>query len=637
MSSIDYISLDGHGGLAVTRTGWLSRVKLLTGAAIGSLWFAGRHFASILPFSTSDASKHRPQPFMPKQDLSAVCVKPSPPGFMQIVSPPIQSREAFCIFSYGNLLLEEQQMIFYDDDEMYRKKNKPKMCYSDWDFHFDVWLYGARLDEGKTYAYPTGKKEDVVKGNLICFPENEDTFAEKLHVCDDLLGLKKNADSDNFDAVRRQIVSVIDRDGDTHEGVWYFKEKKQSSPAKETKHQPQTTHPDGKRVVILGGGIIGSSVAYYLAMHGVKATVIERETVACAASGKAGGFLAREWGYGPTKPLHQKSYDLHKELAKTLKLATFRELPTLEVITSERKTGKTSHPSSWPDWLDGEHVTAARDMGGATGQVSPRELTEAFIREAVAKGATLQIGTADGLVTEKTETGATRVTGVKVDGHMKVDGHSIAADTVVVALGPWTVYVEDWLNLAVPMEGIESTSIIYSGERPGSENVNASHTPTPADSTHRALFCNEDPAGRGTHLEVYPRPGGDVYVCGIGGSFYRTPREIRNLLATKVMPNPERAQIAHEIIKEMAPSLIPGRAGPDITQACMRPCFPDALPMLGFVPDVEGIIMAAGHNCWGILWAPITGKVVSELVREGHSTTLPDLRAFNPARFGRRG
>ena len=41
--------------------------------------------------------------------------------------------------------------------------------------------------------------------------------------------------------------------------------------------------------------------------------------------------------------------------------------------------------------------------------------------------------------------------------------------------------------------------------------------------------------------------------------------------------------------------------------------------------------MACGHNCWGILWAPVTGKIVSELVVDGKSSV--DLSAFDPGRF----
>lgn len=66
-----------------------------------------------------------------------------------------------------------------------------------------------------------------------------------------------------------------------------------SVPAQHLAAQPGCV---GHRVVICGGGIIGAATAYYLAtQHGVAATVVEREELAAAASGKAGGFLALDW------------------------------------------------------------------------------------------------------------------------------------------------------------------------------------------------------------------------------------------------------------------------------------------------------------------------------------------------------
>lgn len=51
-----------------------------------------------------------------------------------------------------------------------------------------------------------------------------------------------------------------------------------------------------RSVVILGGGIIGCSVAYQLTLRGYKPIIVDRElAVATGASGKAGGFLARHW------------------------------------------------------------------------------------------------------------------------------------------------------------------------------------------------------------------------------------------------------------------------------------------------------------------------------------------------------
>lgn len=78
-------------------------------------------------------------------------------------------------------------------------------------------------------------------------------------------------------------------------------------------------HQAGAGVVICGAGVIGAAVAYYLALRGVAATVIERCGVACAASGKAGGFLALDWcDNSPLAPLARKSFQLHADLAQTL-------------------------------------------------------------------------------------------------------------------------------------------------------------------------------------------------------------------------------------------------------------------------------------------------------------------------------
>ena len=72
-------------------------------------------------------------------------------------------------------------------------------------------------------------------------------------------------------------------------------------------------------VLICGGGAIGASIAYFLSRRGIAATVIEGTGVACAASGKSGGFLARDWCDGtPLQALACRSFDQHAELAERL-------------------------------------------------------------------------------------------------------------------------------------------------------------------------------------------------------------------------------------------------------------------------------------------------------------------------------
>ena len=49
------------------------------------------------------------------------------------------------------------------------------------------------------------------------------------------------------------------------------------------------------RVLICGGGVIGASLAYFFSRRGARPMVIERTGLACASSGKSGGFLALDW------------------------------------------------------------------------------------------------------------------------------------------------------------------------------------------------------------------------------------------------------------------------------------------------------------------------------------------------------
>jgi glycine/D-amino acid oxidase-like deaminating enzyme len=76
-----------------------------------------------------------------------------------------------------------------------------------------------------------------------------------------------------------------------------------------------------KNIVVVGGGIVGVCTAYFLAISphrpaGSKITLVEGTGVASAASGNAGGFLARDWHGPATASLSAMSFDLHRKLAE---------------------------------------------------------------------------------------------------------------------------------------------------------------------------------------------------------------------------------------------------------------------------------------------------------------------------------
>ena len=110
------------------------------------------------------------------------------------------------------------------------------------------------------------------------------------------------------------------------------------------------------KMCVVGGGIHGASIAYHLSLfpEAPDITIVERSK-GSSASYKAGGFLAREWGSGPTIQLHHKSFDLHEKLAKDLSLTSYRRIP---VVGVSQRDGFAA-----PSWLDG--IAATEELAGA--------------------------------------------------------------------------------------------------------------------------------------------------------------------------------------------------------------------------------------------------------------------------------
>lgn len=323
-------------------------------------------------------------------------------------------------------------------------------------------------------------------------------------------------------------------------------------------------------VVILGAGIHGASVAFYLSSRfDIKPIVIERVNVAAAASGKAGGFLARNWGSSATQQLHQVSFDMHEKLAEELKIESYRHVKTLSVNGNKR--GKID-----ATWLDRQVTSSILDSGASTAQVTPLELTQKLMKAAVELGTKYVQGTVEGIDIKEG-----KVSSVRIKGEEK----PLQADQVIMCLGPWSgVMAEDWFGMHLPMEGVKSTSIVY-------EDLD------PIRTEPFACFCEED--SNDCHLELYPRPNGEVYICGCGGSDYVSGDRLRAggdcESADMIKADPTRIEAAVNSFRAMS-SL--GDKKPEQTQACMRPCPSDGLPVMGKIPNVEGAYISCGHNCW---------------------------------------
>ncbi len=354
-----------------------------------------------------------------------------------------------------------------------------------------------------------------------------------------------------------------------------------------------------RHVVVCGAGVIGAAVAYFLSLRGVRVTVIERTGVACAASGKSGGFIALDWCDGsPLGPLARASFALHARLADELRADYgYRRMDTFAMAARERAALSGGHRVPAPPWLDGAGiVTAALGSPETTAQIHPAKFTTALLDGARARGATLRIGVVQNVVRRD---GAAR--------GVTVDGATLEADAVVLALGPWTSRVAR--GLALPnVYGLKGYSV----------TLEAPNVPP------HALFVDYRAAdGRAFEPEIIPRPNGDVYVCGMADP----------------QPLPESAEgvkvddAACDVLARAAGRVSSALATARVTrrQACYRPVTDDGLPLIGRVPGVAGAYVATGHGPWGMLNAPATGLALAEMITDGKPAAV-DLGPFDPAR-----
>src|SRR4051794_14398421 len=152
------------------------------------------------------------------------------------------------------------------------------------------------------------------------------------------------------------------------------------------------------RVVICGAGVIGASIAYFLSRRGADVTVVERTGVACAASGKSGGFLALDWcDGGPLEGLARRSFALHARLHEELGGGWgYRRLETYGGFAAAGPhRASARHALGWLS--PGVTVTQRLGSTETTAQVHPAAFTAAMMRAAEAHGARLIHGTVTGL------------------------------------------------------------------------------------------------------------------------------------------------------------------------------------------------------------------------------------------------
>lgn len=344
-------------------------------------------------------------------------------------------------------------------------------------------------------------------------------------------------------------------------------------------------------------------------------TLIEKSSVACAASGKAGGFLALDWSDGGSlASLARASFNLHRVLSEELngpQSYGYRPLTTLSLAITESSSSsgsplyKTPGPKL-PSWVDGP-AKIPRTIGTTetTAQVHPQLFTKTLLNKAAEEyGLEVVIGRL-----EEVEVADGRARAVVLEG-----GTRMEADAVVLALGPWTSKLS-LLSSLFRVSGLKAHSIILEPKDPDA-------------ITADALFLSYISAQGGKPMdpEVYPRPTGEVYICGMSAEA-EVPDD-----PEQISPVPESIRVLKRVAGNVSSHLAEDEATVKAEQACFLPCTDDGVPVIGEMPGVKGCFVGTGHSCWGILNGPATGASLAELVLDGHSSIV-DVTPFSPYRF----
>ncbi|WCK55271.1 glycine oxidase ThiO [Aneurinibacillus sp. Ricciae_BoGa-3] len=359
--------------------------------------------------------------------------------------------------------------------------------------------------------------------------------------------------------------------------------------------------------IIIGGGIIGASIACEMAKRGLKVVVVEKERIACRASSAAGGMLGAqvEMGkeVGPLFNLAIRSRALFASLVEELRESSGIDANLItkgmlriafteeekrefqEVIAYHHRAGQKA------EWLEGREVRSREsgltgEIAGAMyipddGQLLAPELSQAFAKTAANRGAEIR---------EFTEVTSLIIENGKVSG-VQTDNGCITADEVIIASGAWS-------EKLLKQTGIELGTYPVKGE------CFSVKTTTPLLTS--TVFSH--------------------------GCYLVPKRGSRLLVGATVKERTFDQKVTVEgirLLMQRAMRILPGIVDAEWEKAWagLRPQTRDGLPYLGRHPKFTNLIVASGHFRNGILLSAITGVIVADLV-EGRRTDGIDLAPF---------
>ncbi len=366
--------------------------------------------------------------------------------------------------------------------------------------------------------------------------------------------------------------------------------------------------------IVIGAGVVGCSLAFHLARRRAgRVLVLERGLAAQGGSSRSSALVRMHYTLPQEVLLALRSLQILRHWEDYVgRPGSFRELGFVRLVP-EHEVEKLKR-----------NVEMQRELGVDALLISAQELAEIEpdwrVSDVSVAAYEPHSGYGDGAVTANDflararEMGAefrprTRVSALALEGDrvrgVVTDGGSFESPVVVCAAGPWSGPLFRDLDFRLPIE----------------------------PEYHRVAILANPPGMRG---------GGSALIDSIAGVYLRSEGSEMTLVgefvgARGVDPDAFPQAISEHEMAELAalgarriPALRDAGLARSVTG--MYDMTPDQRPLLGPVPGVEGLYLAAGFSGMGFKISPAVGLTLAELLLDGRGTTV-DLAIFDPGRF----
>jgi glycine oxidase len=341
-------------------------------------------------------------------------------------------------------------------------------------------------------------------------------------------------------------------------------------------------------VAVIGGGIIGCSIAYHLAKEKMSVALFEGRQIGgkstSAAAGMLGAHSECDEDFDIFFPFARSSQHAYIQLKEELRELSgidieHRKGGILKLAFTEAEKSNLRSMISQPTvkWLE------ARDVKEMQSDLSPNLLGAAFIEDdvnvlpiAVCRGFAKSAGVLGASISEYTQ--VLDIQKKDTSFVIRTTTGNVEAKHVVVASGVWSTSFFEQLGLNHQLTPVKGECLsVYD------EKATLKHT----------LFHD--------HCYIVPRNNG------------------RFVIGATMIENDWNERVSIRGIESLiakAKTMLPGVSDMKLDSfwAGLRPKTFDQKPFIGYHPEEEGILFATGHYRNGILLAPATGKMITDLI-----------------------